>query len=315
MPKGKKVTRNSDFVSPENMTRSDHQIDETGRGTELTEEQINAIMDAQPAPMPTVREQTPMPEATPTVTETDAQKLASLLKNNPEKVQTLPEGTQADAMKADTDRFLEKAEEALETQEEVVPDPKTFDYLTSTCSGIPCMVISMPFQEVKDYCSFASDMYDEETKKNLEGHITQTWQRKKSTSRATKAAEYLKRTPHFFPPLIAVPSHNLAINGGIVVEAKSLLMLDGQHRFAGILEYLEMMERAGTEVTDSIFVVVLQIDPDDIELKQQIFADINRAPVKVPKAIALMYDHKDRAGNFAKEVIAQDWFSSLSRLW
>ena len=83
----------------------------------------------------------------------------------------------------------------------------------------------------------------------------------------------------------------------IPMDAK-ILINDGQHRRAAIESALE----ENPEIGDETISVVLFLD---VGLKrcQQMFADLNRFPVRPTSSLNTLYDHRDEASQLAKAVM------------
>ena len=77
-----------------------------------------------------------------------------------------------------------------------------------------------------------------------------------------------------------------------------ILINDGQHRRAAIESALE----ENPDIGDETISVVLFLD---VGLKrcQQMFADLNRFPVRPTTSLSILYDHRDEAAQLAKAVV------------
>lgn len=231
------------------------------------------------------------------------------------KFEQLPAGTEADAERA-TSPFNGK-----HVEEREVPD-KVFENMIRTVqSGIVCYTVNMTFQDIVDYGTMAEDLeYEAEPSVSSEGNgiepvsfedasITRKWQRYYEVDRGKKAANYLVDNPvHFFPPLICVPVNGTyeslkALDGTdtrkITLSKDSIAFLDGQHRAGGI-EFA--LEEKGSLASETMPVCILVIDPKDVTAKQQLFADVNKSPKKVSKALQVAYDNHDPTILAAKEI-------------
>lgn len=184
-------------------------------------------------------------------------------------------------------------------------EPKDFQSLHCNMKKFKVYTIVMTYKDVADYIGFAHELYTEETNE-VTGKpyypMEQQWQRKLDQKRVNEAKMYLKTENHFYPALVCVPAtvETCVFHNGTVKLSKSgLLALDGQHRTASIHD---AMAEFGEEVQDEMVTVTI-IDVMNIETRRQVFADINRTPRKVPKALNLAFDNVDRAARIAKEAV------------
>lgn len=188
--------------------------------------------------------------------------------------------------------------------EEVV-EPKDFVSLHCNMKRFKVYTIVMSYRDVSKHIGFAHELYQQE-ENEVTGKqyvpMSQQWQRKLDDKRVKEAEMYLKTENHFFPSLVCVPSsvEGCVFHNGTVRIAKAgLLALDGQHRTAAIHD---AMKDFPEEVQDEMVTITI-IDIMNIETRRQVFADINRTPRKVAKALNLAFDNVDRAARLAKDAI------------
>lgn len=263
-----------------------------------------------------VMEQSAMPESTvPPVQKTDAELLATFNAEHPDAVTVLPSATEADALRSTqpaNGKSIPKPEKHVE--------PKRFKFIKTVMNGIDCYTVPMTFEDIEDYCNYAEEYYDEEDKS-----VITHWQRDRAPKRVKSAAAYLKMETAFFPPIICVPDSPINLIAetdaidSMLVEPHSLPALDGQHRRAGILLAIEQAIDAahGNENDETVVrlrsqtmpIVVLDIPDNRVDLRQQIFADINKSAAKVTKSLSLLFDHASRVVNLAKKIANQEYLT------
>lgn len=227
-----------------------------------------------------------------------AEKIRKFKESHPDKVTSAPAATQADAER------VASGESLSETVSEVVRvvEPKRFKLESFEMSGINGYVTTMQFQDVVDYCEPYERLYNTDSKSEDCVDVSQRWQRGIANSRIKDASQYLLNPVHFFPPLVCVPViGGLTFGEHVTLTQHSLGYLDGQHRGESIRVALES-DATGELARESIPVVILNLPVEDIERKQQIFADVNRTPRKVSKALNLMFDHNDRVAVLSKKI-------------
>jgi DNA sulfur modification protein DndB len=78
----------------------------------------------------------------------------------------------------------------------------------------------------------------------------------------------------------------------------TILINDGQHRHAAIKAAIQENPDLGDETIS----VVLFLDVG-LKRSQQMFADLNRYPVRPTTSLSLLYDHRDEAAQLAKGVM------------
>lgn len=138
-------------------------------------------------------------------------------------------------------------------------------------------------------------------------------QRSLNRARVPVIADYIVKNPkdYAFSSITAsvidmgaefVPSESSG-NGyyvGMLAIPKTarVLVLDGQHRRAGIAEALRRNPKLGNESIS----VVFAMDPQ-LKRCQQTFADLNRHGVRPTKSISIAYDHRDPFGQMVLRVV------------
>lgn len=202
----------------------------------------------------------------------------------------------------------EQAEAAAKAATPATPAPepelvsdKAFPYLRSNMGGLECFIVVLTMREICDYTTYASDLYDV-VQGDGEIDPSKTWQRTLNKTRASKEiAPYLLKDLHFFPPLVCVIGNDSVHvdNGNIVLTDHALPVLDGQHRRAGIESLVGQLGPDSDFAKESLAVVILSTDVD-IEARQQIFADVNRSPKVVSKALNILFDHRDEYARIAQ---------------
>lgn len=178
--------------------------------------------------------------------------------------------------------------------------PKDFPALMGDMPKFRSRTIIMSYADVADYCGFAHELYerDEDTKTVP---LDEKWQRNLENKRVNEAALYLNNDTHYFPAIVCVPRTSndcVFVDGHVTIGKAGILVLDGQHRVGAIKK--AVTENAALE-HDTVTVIILEIA--DITLKRQIFADINRSPKKVSKALNLAFDTSDRVARICKSII------------
>ena len=207
----------------------------------------------------------------------------------------------------DATKGIEKLPSSAITQTVVVAPlvqreikPKDFPALASDMPKFRGRTVIMSYLDVSDYCGFAHELYErDETTKTVP--LDEKWQRGLENKRVNEAAIYLNNETHFFPAIVCVPrsqSDCVFSDGHVTIGKHGVLALDGQHRVGAI--HKAVTENAALE-NDTVTVIVLEIF--DIELRRQIFADINRSPKKVSKALNLAFDTSDRVAKISKQII------------
>lgn len=147
---------------------------------------------------------------------------------------------------------------------------------------------------------------DEELKPELRA------QRSLNKQRIPEIARYLLDNPRSY----TLSSLTASIDGNVQFEVSEgngedrnigrlripmgarILINDGQHRRAAIEQAL----KENPELADETISVVLFMD---VGLKrcQQMFADLNRYPIRPTTSLSLLYDHRDEAAQVAKAVV------------
>lgn len=215
--------------------------------------------------------------------ESRAESIRRFKEKNPDKVQNLKASTEADSVKA-----------TQPVQPERVVEPIRLKVEHSRMSDIDAYVTVMTFGQIRDYGEFAEELYDDDA------NVTDKWQRGLENKRVKDAANYLTNPVHFFPPVIMIPVDAESCvfqDGHVTVKQHGIAALDGQHRTASIIAALE---KDASIASESIPVVILNLF--DLDKRQQIFADINRTPKKVSKALNLVFDHSDRVAAMAMRI-------------
>ena len=89
-----------------------------------------------------------------------------------------------------------------------------------------------------------------------------------------------------------------------------LLINDGQHRRAAIVEAI----RENPELGDDHISVVFFVDAG-LKRSQQMFADLNRHAIRPTKSIGILYDHRDPLSGLARKVAKEvSFFNSLTEM-
>ena len=220
--------------------------------------------------------------------QTDAEKLAEYLKTvGSEKV---PSRAKSDAIQPTLVAQIE---------------PKDFECLPCPNSKFESFVAVLTYQDITEYVGYASELYEyDEKNKPI---FDTTWQRGLDSKRVREASEYLANNElHFFPSIIVVPQSPdscLFSEGMLRLMGRSaILALDGQHRVGGIIKALKENLKEHPELANECIVVqVLKLY--EMDTRRQVFADINRSPRKVSKALNLAFDTSDRTTRIAKAII------------
>lgn len=197
----------------------------------------------------------------------------------------------------------------VEQQEERVIPPKEFFYLPSNgVDGIDAVIVIMSMPDIVDYTQYAKYCYavgEDGDRDNVSPR--DAWQRKLDPKRAANEIKpYLGQELHFLPPLIGVVTSGEAFkldetNGKITLTEKSVAVLDGQHRRAGIEFYLAEAGLDSDFANEEVPVMIITSDLS-VEDRQQIFSDINRNPKTVAKTLNIMFDHRDVYAVIAQRV-------------
>jgi len=152
-------------------------------------------------------------------------------------------------------------------------------------------------------------------------------QRKLVKSRVPEISQYILCNPKdfFFAPLVVcvaeglsfIPSENEPTHGKLILESgETLTILDGQHRYAGIVrsmrDYSPGVDSASLQ-SDRIGVMIIR--DTGIRRMQQVFSDLNRNAVKPPKPINILFDHRDLVGELTIQLMESGRVPYLSNRW
>lgn len=135
-------------------------------------------------------------------------------------------------------------------------------------------------------------------------------QRKLNKTRANKIADYVSKNPRDYtlssltvsidamPEFMTVAEDQYQIGLLVFPLGSKVLINDGQHRHAGLVEAVKENRDLGDESITVIFFV-------DAGLKrsQQMFTDLNKNVSKTSKALNVLYDHRDPIAELTKETV------------
>jgi DGQHR domain-containing protein len=197
-----------------------------------------------------------------------------------------------------------------------------FPYAEFSQSGKQSFIVVMSYRQVRDYTAYARDLYEvveTDDGKNVEPDVETTWQRKITPARQKAVGTYLTQNDwHFLPPILCIPAQFDSVtvgDGMLTIKPAGLGVLDGQTRRGGILAALDFLEDRGdydehekSLDTETIPVVIIMLD--DLEEKQQVFADVNRTPKTVSKALNLVFDNRESVALLAKEIAKNKDFTT-----
>jgi DNA sulfur modification protein DndB len=162
-------------------------------------------------------------------------------------------------------------------------------------------------------------LYDEE---ELEPELRA--QRTLNRSRIPELGKYLLENPkdYIFSALTAsidgdvsfspVAEHGFERNlGKLTIPMTSRILInDGQHRRAAIVEALKQRP----DLSDETISVVFFIDTG-LKRSQQMFADLNKHAVRPTKSLGILYDHRDPASELARKLtVAVPIFNGLTEM-
>jgi len=89
--------------------------------------------------------------------------------------------------------------------------------------------------------------------------------------------------------------------GTVTIPADTKIVInDGQHRRAAIMEALKKKPELGYETISVVFFVDM-----GLERSQQMFADLNRYAVKPSGSLNILYDHRDKFSIFVLKIIEE----------
>lgn len=195
----------------------------------------------------------------------------------------------SDAKEERTMAEKEKVEKVVEPAK--VLSDVTFDGLTGAMGKHRYYVAMMALTDVAERLHFAEDEYEEDLP------AEEKYQRKLNTRRVNESlVPYLESDGHFFPPLVATALDENDItfkDGKLTLKGTGIFpVLDGQHRLKCIQTALE---NAGTADADLGFeqIGVLFMPHLDVAERQQLFSDLNRNAKLPPKAVGILFDHRD----------------------
>jgi DNA sulfur modification protein DndB len=149
-------------------------------------------------------------------------------------------------------------------------------------------------------------LYDEE---ELEPELRA--QRTLNRSRIPELGKYLVENPkdYIFSALTAsidgdvlfepVEEHGFERNlGKLTIPMTSRILInDGQHRRAAIVEALKQRPELGDETISVVFFI-----DTGLKRSQQMFADLNKHAVRPTKSLGILYDHRDPASELARKL-------------
>lgn len=186
--------------------------------------------------------------------------------------------------------------------------PMDFVAIHSDMERFDVRTIVMTYRQVADYVGFAHELYtpevDAATGKKVVP-LEQKWQRKLDSKRVREAMEYLLTENHYFPAIVCVPATAESCvfsNGSVTIHKDGILALDGQHRVAAIQDAVKDLIARNPKIADECVTIQILYILDQ-KTRRQVFADINRTPRKVPRALNLVFDNVDRVARISKEII------------
>lgn len=166
----------------------------------------------------------------------------------------------------------------------------TLEALHGKMSDFDYFVATMTIGDVVNRLHYGENDYDAK-----ETPADEQYQRKLNKSRVkTGLVPYLQSADHFLPPIVAY------LNDGEYTYDKSIMILskdaicpvgDGQHRLYGLQLTVEDNPDDldfQAETIGVVFIPNLTVDQ-----RQQLFSDLNRNAKLPPKAIGVLYDHRD----------------------
>lgn len=134
-------------------------------------------------------------------------------------------------------------------------------------------------------------------------------QRELNRQRVPAVAHYISEHPRDY----VLSALSATIDGGLRFEAAqsqrsvgtleidmtaTILLNDGQHRRAGVIEALREHPRLGDES------IAVTLYPDEgLERSQQMFVDLNQHGVKPARSLRLFFDHRDDRARFSRAVV------------
>lgn len=149
------------------------------------------------------------------------------------------------------------------------------------------------------------------------------YQRQLNTARVKQGlVPYISAPDHYIPPIVAyldnghfdfqptdgVPSvGNLTLQGNVTFDVG-----DGQHRVYGYGLAVEADPDNTDLLTEDVTVVF--VTGLDTNQKQQLFSDLNRNAKLPPKAIGILFDHRDDASIIARSVAESGAFAGKVKM-
>jgi len=139
-------------------------------------------------------------------------------------------------------------------------EPKEFVMTHSHMGSTDSFIVNMPLVDLIRYAGFEYSLYQTDDGKAMtpsskalkEKSFLERFQRQLDSDRVRDIANYMNSPLHYFPPIVCVPSHptlhdrlvdiakqvsandNGNFIANVVLDAGSILAIDGQHRLAGI---------------------------------------------------------------------------------
>lgn len=245
-------------------------------------------------------------------------KIQDFMKKNPGKKvgDATVHGTVAEPVKPNGEaKDTAVAAEAKPAEPERVIEDKTFDSIDYSQGAIECHLIAMNMVDVHDYIGYAKELYDVVEESDSDNLVkidgkrydaSTMFQRDVNKARRKEISAYLTRADsmHFFPALVCVAvadKCSVDENGMLVISESGIVAIDGQHRKSGIDAALATMGIDSDFAKEQIPVIVIT-SPLTLDERQQIFADINRTPKTVSKALSILFDHRDEFAIVTNEV-------------
>lgn len=180
-------------------------------------------------------------------------------------------------------------------------EPLKLPVIGGKMGGIDYFVTTMQVKDVCERLHFAEEEYEEDTP------VEERYQRKLNRSRVKAAmVPYLNGDGHFFPPLVAClddkafeQHHDDGKVTHITLSPEAICPIaDGQHRKLAF----DMALSDGNEELAQEYVGVVFVTGMDTADKQQLFSDLNRNAKLPPKAIGILFDHRDNLAVISRMV-------------